>query len=152
MPTYASETKVSSDRSRAEIERTLMRYGATGFGYMVEDNRAAILFKYAGRTFKILLPLPPLKDYYLTANYRRRTDTGAKEAWEQAKRQRWRALALFVKSTCEAIESGIVTRDEAWLPWTVLPSGQTVHEWLEPQLEAAARSGQMPTLLPAPRQ
>lgn len=40
MTTYASQTTVSPDRSRAEIERTLSRYGATGFMYGWSDRGA----------------------------------------------------------------------------------------------------------------
>ena len=36
---YAAQTEVSSDRSRAEIERTLRKYGATAFAYGWEGNR-----------------------------------------------------------------------------------------------------------------
>lgn len=31
MSTYANKTKVTPEKSRAEIERTLRRYGASGF-------------------------------------------------------------------------------------------------------------------------
>jgi len=36
--TYARETSVSPDKSRAEIEKILSRYGATGLSWMVLPN------------------------------------------------------------------------------------------------------------------
>lgn len=41
---YAQNTEVSVEKSRAEIERTLQRYGATKFMYGSDTNRAVIAF------------------------------------------------------------------------------------------------------------
>jgi len=40
--TYANKTSVAPEKSRAEIENTLSRYGATGFAYGTEIGRAMI--------------------------------------------------------------------------------------------------------------
>jgi hypothetical protein len=69
-------------------------------------------------------------------------------AWEQACRQRWRALALVVKAKLEAVECGISTFEEEFLAWMMLPDGSTVGDRMLPQLETAYRTGQMPPLLP----
>jgi hypothetical protein len=37
--TYAEQTTVTPDRSKIEIERTLMRYGADMFSYGWDDSR-----------------------------------------------------------------------------------------------------------------
>ena len=50
MARFASQTRVSSDQTRVEIERTLSRYGATAFAYMSVEGRAIIGFE-AGFTF-----------------------------------------------------------------------------------------------------
>lgn len=41
-PTYAAKTGVAPDRSRAEIERTLSRYGASQFYYGWDGDRAVV--------------------------------------------------------------------------------------------------------------
>jgi predicted DNA-binding protein len=151
VPRYAEGTSVSPDRSRSEIERVLTRYGATGFGYMWQGLVAMIVFEMQGRRIRITLQMPSEEEFRYTATYRTRTTGGMREACEQARRQRWRALALYVKATCEAIEAGIVKFEDVWLAQTVLPSGATVGEWIEPQLDDVYRSGQMPPLLPAPK-
>ena len=47
MSRYAESTSVSSEKSRAEIERTLTRYGATGFMYGWTDGNALVAFQDA---------------------------------------------------------------------------------------------------------
>jgi hypothetical protein len=48
MSRYASETSVSQDRSRAEIERTLQRYGADMFSYGWKDEGDDVLYARIG--------------------------------------------------------------------------------------------------------
>ena len=45
---YASTTEVPADRSRGEIEKTLMRYGADQFMYGWNDQGAVIQFRANG--------------------------------------------------------------------------------------------------------
>ena len=150
MPTYSKDTKVTVDRSRAEIERTLQRYGASSFMYGWNEDAAVIAFEMAGRRIKFVLPLPDAGDpeFLHTPSGRRRTQVQAEKEYEQAVRQRWRALALAIKAKLEMVESGITTLEQEFLAHIVLPSGQSVGEWLVPQVEQAYISGRMPALLP----
>lgn len=151
MARYAERTEVATDKSRAEIERTLTRYGADGFIYGWEGNRAMIAFRMNGRRVQFELPLPDKhsQEFQRTpAKGLLRTPEQAAAAWEQACRQRWRALALYVKATLEAVEAGIVTFEDAFIAWTMLPGGASVSTWLQPQIEQAYSTGKMPPLLP----
>ena len=58
---------------------------------------------------------------------------------------------LWIKAVLEAAASGIITIEDALLPFTVLPNGQTAGQWLAPQIENAYLTGSMPALLPLPR-
>jgi hypothetical protein len=149
MAHYAETTEVPIDRSRAEIERTLERYGATAFMYGWDTRRAAISFDVAGRRYRIVLPLPEKNDRAFTHSPtgRERTSNSASAAFEQARRQRWRALALWIKAVLEAAEAGIISIEEALLPFVVLPNGQTAGQWLAPQIAQAYRIGNMPAFL-----
>lgn len=49
MTRYAAQTDAPSDRSRAEIERTLQRYGADQFIYGWEAKQALIGFRANGK-------------------------------------------------------------------------------------------------------
>lgn len=149
MPTYAQNTQVPVERSKGEIERTLRRYGASAFMYGWDKNQAVIGFEVDGRRYRMRLPMPDRGDFRLTESGRERTSQAAIEsAWEQATRQRWRALALWIKAVLEASEAGIVSLEEALQPFTMLPNGQTAGEWLAPQIEAVYETGRMPALLP----
>jgi hypothetical protein len=48
----------------------------------------------------------------------------------------------------EAVDTGISTIEREFLSYIVLPDGQTVGEWMAPQLETAYTQGNMPVLLP----
>lgn len=144
---YAAQTGVSAEKSRAEIEKTLARYGATAFAYMTNGSQAVIMFEMGGRRIRFLLPLPEESAFRLTPTRQVRSKTAQRTAWEQATRQRWRALALIIKAKLEAIEAGVSTLESEFLAQTMLPNGATVGEWLEPQLDAVYESGRMPPLL-----
>jgi len=150
MSRYAESTSVDSGRSRVEIERTLARYGASSFAYGWDQERAMVGFVARDRQVRFLLPMPDRKaaEFTLTPTGRSRSTTQAETAYEQAIRQRWRALALVIKAKLEAVDAGIVTFDEEFAMHYVLPSGQTVGQWLTPQIDQAYETGGMPALLP----
>lgn len=153
MTRYAESTSVAADRSRAEIERTLARYGATAFGYGWSGDRAMVEFAMAGRRVRFILPMPDRADpdFTLTPTGRDRSRSQAEAAWEQATRQRWRALSLVVKAKLEAVETGITSFEEEFLAHIVLPNGETVGQWAVPQVAQAYELGTMPELMPGLR-
>ncbi len=151
MSTYASNTSVSAEKSRAEIERTLQRFGADQFMYGWEQERAVVQFSAEGRSIRFVLVLPDKEDpkFSMTPGGRRRRDADAMlKAWEQETRSTWRALALVIKSKLVAVEEGIMTFEEEFLAHIVLPSGGTVGEWIVPQIERSYETGDMPLALP----
>jgi len=153
MARYTAHTEVSADRSRSEIERILTRYGATKFMYGWQEEAAMIAFELSGRQIKFLLPLPRKDDPQFARTPGRRLLRSPEQrvqAWEQATRQRWRALALIIKAKLEAVESGVVSLEEEFLAHTLLPDGRTVGQWLQPQLEHAYQTQRMPSMLPLP--
>lgn len=148
MSKYAAQTNVSSELSRLEIEKTLIRYGAEGFAYATTQGRAIIGFSMNERQIKFILPLPVLSEFRLTPTGRTRTENSQYEAWEQACRQRWRALNLVIKAKLEAVECGISVFEDEFMANIVLPGGQTVSDFMKPQIEQAYISGEVPRLLP----
>lgn len=151
MPTYAENTAVSSDRSRAEIERTLQRFGADQFMYGWSGTEAVIAFHANGRRVQFRLPMPDRNDRTFTHTPQRgnrRSDAQIEAAFEQAVRQRWRALALVIKAKLEAVEAGITEFEDEFLAHIMLPDGTTAGQWLRPQIAASYESNTMPALLP----
>ena len=133
--TFAAKTDVSPEKSRAEIERTLMRYGASHFGYASMPDVAVVMFQAHGRSLKFSLPLPAKKYPQTQPQY------------EQVIRSRWRALALAIKAKLECVESKISTFEEEFLSNIVLPNGQTMGERYIPEIAIAYESKKMPPLL-----
>lgn len=153
MNRYASETQVSSGRSREEIEKTLTKYGADQFIYGWDNESAIIGFRMNGRQVKFTLPLPArdADEFNKTAKGKTRPGDAARKSWEKATRQRWRALALVIKAKLEAVESGISVFDSEFLANISLPNGTTAGDFLIPQIAQAYETGKMPLLLPLPK-
>lgn len=148
MGKYAANTSVSSELSRIEIEKTLIRYGADNFAYAISAGKALIGFTMHERQIKFVLPLPDKEEFKLTPTGRERSENSLYEAWEQACRQRWRALNLVIKAKLEAVECGISVFEDEFMANIVLPGGQTVSDFMKPQIEEAYLSGAVPKMLP----
>jgi len=149
MPTYAEDTSVSTSKSVEEIQRTLQRFGAADFAITQGPRGVLIQFAMKNRLVKFTVLLPPLDEFARTPERRTvRSKADQLKAWDQACRQRYRALLLCIKAKLEAVESGIETFDEAFLSHLVLPSGDTIGKWYGPQVELIY-SGKNPPQLPS---
>jgi len=140
---YAASTDVSSSRSRDEIERTLSRYGATQFMYGWDQTQAVIGFAVNDRQVRFLLPMPDRtsRDFTRTPTGRTRSESEAQRTYEQAVKQRWRALALVIKAKLEAVAAGIVTFEDEFAMHMILPDGRTVRDHVLPAIEQAYETG-----------
>lgn len=141
---YANSTSVSTEKTRAEIERCLSRYGAESFAYATRGTNAMIGFHHRNRAVRFTLKLPDREDAKFTRTEGRglqRDPLAAERLWEQACRSSWRSLLLVIKANLEAVEAGIVTFEEAFLPYFVLPDGKTVAEWAEPHMQRIGAVG-----------
>lgn len=125
---YASKTKVPVDRSRAEIERLIHRYGCTKYGTAVDyaTGRVQVQFHASDRLVRIEMDTP--KD-------------------EQRRKAKWRALCLVLKAKLEAVASKITTFDDEFMPHIVMPDGRTVSQHVQPRIEAVYATGKMQQLL-----
>lgn len=152
MNTFAGQTSVSPEKTRAEIERVVARYGATKFVSGWEEDGAAVLFEMQGRRIRFTLRMPDKADerFTRTIKKRRRSEADQRRAYEQYTRSTWRALFLVIKAKLEAVESGIGVFESEFLAHIVMPgSGQTFGEWAIPQIaEAYDRGKALPPLLP----
>lgn len=141
MRTYAADTSVSTERSKAEIESTLRKYGADQFMSGWKDSQAAIQFRVKDKMVRFVLPLPDIQadefqlggclrssshaqdrhGFHSAGCFAKRPPEIAAREWEQACRQRWRALALAIKAKLEAVECGITTFEEEFFAHLVIP-------------------------------
>lgn len=158
MSQFAKDTDVPVERSQAEIQSTLRKYGASRYVSGWDQDRAYIGFEMIGRQIRFILPLPnPQSQEFTHYNaggsknkLAERKPHEALRKWEQACRQRWRALNLVIKAKLEAVECGITQFEEEFLAHIVLPGGhgKTAGEYFIPQIAQAYEENKMPPLLP----
>ena len=154
MQRYANSTTVPPERTRDEIERTLKKWGVTEFIYGSLSQGPVIAFKYRELTARFQVLLPDRDDpdiVYTPKRHHRRTPEDQEKAYDQAVRQRWRSLLLLIKAKLEAIDMGIASFEEEFLPYMVLPDGRTVTEGLMPAIYRAAEGGTDLPMLPTGR-
>jgi hypothetical protein len=146
---YAASTDVTPARSREELDKLLRKYGATGFGYVDQEKAAAIMFELNGRTYRYLVAMPQIEDFkqHPTTGYLQ-SAAKQKKDWEQAVRVQWRALVATIKGKLIAVDNGIETFEESFMRHTVMPNGQTIGDYIEPELESMYQTGKLPRMLP----
>jgi len=98
---YAENTEVPVDRSKAEIEKILMRYGADQFVYGTMTGRAMIAFRVNAKFVRFTLPLPDpgADEFKRTPTGRTRKKEVVSKEYAQEIRRRWRALSLSIDRT-----------------------------------------------------
>lgn len=152
MARFAEGTSVSVEKSRAEIEKLITRYGATSTAFMNAPGRSVVCFEATGRRIMFELKLPDITEKRFQRDGRGSLLTQPKrmERWEQACRQSWRALTLVIKAKLEAVEAGITSFEDEFLAHIVMPDGQTVATHIKPRIAQVYAGGEMQALLPPP--
>lgn len=146
---YAERTTVTPNKTQAEIQDLLEKYGCENFAIAREPMRVSIGFLMHERRVRFTLPLPDKNDakFKRTPTGKTRSENSHNEAYEQEVRRRWRALLLTIKAKLESVESGIETFEEAFMAQLLLPDGHTMSEWASPQIKIMYETGTMPPLL-----
>jgi len=128
--TYASNTRVPPEKSRADIERCVRKYGASGFVSGWQGDAVRIEFLARDRHIRMSMTEPP---------------------GEQPRRSKWRSLLLLVKAKLEAVDAKITTFEEAFLGDIVMPDGRTVYEATKGPIKLAYETKEPANLLGAPQ-
>lgn len=149
MSRYAANTSVPVERSRAEVEGVLARYGASGFGYSWERREVAIVParphgpKTELREFATLMFRVKECNVRLSIPMPTEREAGSAQKLAAASRQRWRAVVLVVKAKLEAVASGISTLEAEFLANIVTDSGRTIGDVVLPRLNEAVAAGRL---------
>lgn len=139
---FAQETDVPVEQTQREIEELVERYRADDFIRGRQGEAAIIAFRMNACTVKFVLPIPVIADFEKMPNRNaKRTPEAQRQAWELGKRQRWRALKLSIQAKLEAVAAGISTFEREFLPFIVLPGGQTVGDEIIPRLPETFGTG-----------
>jgi hypothetical protein len=159
MKPYAEGTEVPVSKSKVELDTLLSKCGATSRGILADDEhgQAIIAFALAGGRYRLTVPLPRLGDFPKSGQAPRDWAAwpDAKQAewryrrWEQASRERWRAVILLIKAKLQIVQMGLSSAAHEFMGDLILSNGQTVSElvatpgnrWLPP----AGSSSQEPT-------
>jgi len=148
--TFAADTSVPVEKSKAEVDALLARAGASQRLLGVDDEKgeAWVIFRLEQWQIRLAIPLPRPDEIRAQHKSPRRTwEETNRRAWEQTCRTRWRAMLLLVKAKLEAIELGISTVEREFLADIYLPDGRRMGEALSPQIAEAYATGTMPPLL-----
>jgi hypothetical protein len=167
---FAEHTSVAVEKSKAELERLLVKHGAGQYGTAHDDASgfALAFFTLGGRQIRLQIPIPKpdaFADPKLLSWQNKRAGhvtpqtwdrlgevsrtQWVRAQWEQACRTRWRCMLLIVKAKLELIGMKLSTVDREFLADITLPGGQSVGEWLRPGIEKAYLGGHMPPMLGA---
>jgi hypothetical protein len=147
MAHFAQNTTVPVERSQQEVQKILRRYGADRFGTMEDRKAAYLMFEYNSILIQITVPIPTKEEFSKTEKGRIRRNNQAEQAYDQAVKQRWRALVLGVKAKLEFVESGISTIEKEFMGWIMLPDGRPLSDHILPKIQEIAKTGKMPRLL-----
>jgi hypothetical protein len=123
---YAAHTRVPVEKTKAEIEKLVKKYGAKGFVSGWQGSAARIEFLCADRRIRLSVVVPDS---------------------EQAARQKWRALLLVIKAKLESVDAKIATFDQAFAADIVMPDGRTVWESVREPIKLAYGTGKPVALL-----
>lgn len=171
----SADTKAKAESSRAEVERMLERYGATGFGYQRDIERGKIVLQFVipdsqqkdAARVPVTLPIEirrvydalygqPRKNKWVDGRYAG-TEHDPKgydaKKLEQAERVAWRNLVLWIDAALSAATIGAQTITEAFLAHTMVVTDEGTSARMMDYL--TSRQGVLApgvrALLPAPR-
>ncbi len=142
MKLYAEGTECSVETSQTEIRRILKNYKTANAVIGEVNGKAAVVFEMNNRRIRFVATMP------IKGSRHPRSKFVMSDAQLRNETMRlWRCLVISIKSKLEAVQSGISTFENEFLSFIVLPSGETVGEYVTPQIEGAYTSGKMPALL-----
>jgi hypothetical protein len=144
---YAGAT--AGERARVETQKILQRLGCEQVGCMDDHATHEVLlaFTLRGRQYQLRVSAKGWAALYLRQNpYSSRMRTSRTDYEQQALQQGRVAansvLRDWIKGQATAIESGMLSFENAFMPWCLTADGRPLVE----------RLADMPGLLPAPEQ
>lgn len=143
---FAKGTTVPIERTRAELERLLEKHGVEQSAVMRSPGAASIQFVVKDRWIRFVLLMPKREDFshHLVRGWRTaRTEDQMSKVYDQACREKWRALLLVIKAKLEAVHCGIATIEQEFLAWIVTRDNTTIGERLLPHLDETLKRGPM---------
>lgn len=149
---YAEGTTVPAERTIAEIRALLDKHGSTHFVQGSAPERDVVQFKIDGRQYRFDVERPTAEEMlqaFADAGGRTYGSSFVRISWGDRAaaewRRRWRARLLWLKAQLEFAEDVPIV--SSMLSMLVLPDGQTLGDWAEPQVTEMYAGGRMPPML-----
>jgi len=117
------ERAVAGQAAIAEMQKTLAAFGCSSFGTMTDNDRGCmiVMFKWREQQVQLEASWTGYVQLLVKAGWRDR-----EKALKQAKTAVCSVLRDWVKGQTTAVECGVITFHEAFMPHMVLPNGQRV--------------------------
>lgn len=122
--TIPYEKAAAGGRALQQLQRDLEKFGCQSFGHMIDGEKGATIvqFRWHGRT----ISLEASWKGYCTALLKSRPSMNRDKALDQAKISVCSVLRDWVKGQMTAIECGVMSFDEAFMPHILLSDGRRV--------------------------
>jgi hypothetical protein len=153
---FAQDTDVSVGRSRGQIDQMLRDWGVDGIQWTdhFKDDRIQLQFvwnhdgnDYLARIEMTLPTAEDLEDEAIDGRSGKVSEVKLKKLMDARGKREHRLLRLFLQGALEAIEAGIITAEQLFLPYLVGRDGRTVSEAVADRLPTIL-SGSAANLLP----
>ncbi len=155
---YANDTSVSVAKSRGEIEKLLRTWGADQMQWSDDFNGGKALLRfiwdnegtcYTAR-FSVDVPTAAeVREESVHATSGKFLQTKYDKAMERRGMVEHRELALLMKAIFVAVDCGLITAEQVFLPFLEGQDGMTVSERVLPELAKMLKRGGTKNLLPA---
>ncbi len=123
MARHAANTKVPIAQSRSEIDRILRAWDCDGIRWTDHFKEARVVLEFVWTPENCDAPMLARLEILMGEH------CNVDQEW----RRKHRVLRVFLMGLFEAVEDGLITLEEAVLPWTVTGDGRTVSQQLLPK-------------------
>lgn len=131
---YAEGTKVSVEKSRAELTTILTKHGIERQAWMTGPEGDQLGFVYRGRSYRLQVNKPTYAEATSHLSY----TTSGMNYVEKEWMRRWRALVLLLKAKIEFAEGDDDAFVREFMPFLLTAGGRTLEEVIaDDALEAA---------------
>lgn len=140
---YAQNTDVPPGESRDQITDLLRDWGVRGIRWSEDFHNHQVVLEFVWEHMdtpfhaRMLVNLPTDEALEKMAVHKRSKKVLPEKLKKLKKKRGWREhriLYIFLKGAFEAIENGIISAEQLFLPWLVGADGHTVGETLAPRL------------------
>ena len=137
---YVRGASLSCSSLQTDIQQMLDGAGAHDCRITSEHGNGAVTFSFGDHQFRLVLPHPEPTDpprMRRQGPVQRNINGQEHPADLEAARHSWRQLSLLIKAKLEAVAAGIVTFDEEFLAYMLMPEGGTVFQATAPTIASS---------------